>query len=89
MKLSPSREAASRTTTQEFHNMLWNSEVRYGVHKKPPLAPILSQINPVHTTTSYFSKIHFNIILTYVYFVLVFSLLLAFPPKLHMHSSPI
>jgi hypothetical protein len=24
--------------------------------------PILSQMNPVHTTPSYFSKIHFNII---------------------------
>jgi hypothetical protein len=29
--------------------------------QEPPLVPILSQIIPVHTTPSYFSKIHFNI----------------------------
>jgi hypothetical protein len=29
----------------------------------PPLVPILSQINPVHTTPSYLSNSHFNIIL--------------------------
>jgi hypothetical protein len=27
------------------------------------LLAILSQINPIHTTSSYLSKIHFNIIL--------------------------
>jgi hypothetical protein len=28
--------------------------------KFPPQVPILSQIDPVHTTPSYLSKIHFN-----------------------------
>jgi hypothetical protein len=36
----------------------------YLVHKSPPLAPILSQINPAHTSPSYFSRIHFDIILS-------------------------
>jgi hypothetical protein len=50
--------------TQEYPNILWNPTIHYHVHNSPPLIPILSQIKPVHTTTSYFSKIHFNIILT-------------------------
>jgi hypothetical protein len=31
-------------------------------YKNPPLVPIMTQMNPVHTTPSYFCKIHFNII---------------------------
>jgi hypothetical protein len=62
MELSYSCEAASYIGTQEFPNNLWNPRAHFSVHKSPPLAPVLNQINTVHMTPSYVFKIHFNTI---------------------------
>jgi hypothetical protein len=59
MELSPSWEAASCATTQNLPSILWNLKVLYRVHKIPPLAPLLNQINLIHTILSCLSKIHF------------------------------
>jgi hypothetical protein len=60
MQLSPSWEAANCAATQELPSVLWNPKVHYRIHKSPPLAPILSQIDPIHTIPFYLSKINFN-----------------------------
>jgi hypothetical protein len=52
IELSPSWEPASCAATQEVPNILWNPKINCFT-RALPLVPMLSQINPVHTTPSY------------------------------------
>jgi hypothetical protein len=63
MEFSLYWETASRLASHEFPNILWNPKVHYRAQKNLPLVPILSQMNSVHITPSYFSKIHFKVVL--------------------------
>jgi hypothetical protein len=56
-------EANRFVAIQGIPRILWNPKVQYRIHSCPPNGSILSQPNPVHTTTSHFFKIYPDIIL--------------------------
>jgi hypothetical protein len=53
----PSVEADDRSINQKIIRYFWNSNVHFHSHKNPPLFPVLSQLNLVHTLASYLRSI--------------------------------
>ena len=86
---SPYWEANRFPGNQEISRILWNPKIHYPIHKCPPHVPMLSQLDPVHTPTSNFLNIHFNIILPSTPGSPKWSPSLRFPHQNPLYASPL
>ena len=86
MEQSPS-EANRFSASQEIPLNFWNPKIHYRINTCQAPVPILSQLDPVHTTTSHFLKIHLNIVLPSTPGSPKWSLFLRFPHQNSVYAE--
>jgi len=88
MEHNPPSEANRFENSHEITHISSNPTVHYIIHKCPPPVSNLNQLDPVHTTTSNFLKIHLNIILPSTSVSPHWCLSPTFPPCTRCSSPP-
>ena len=88
LKQNPSWVANRFSASQEIPRILGNPKVHYRIKNCPLPVSILSQLEPVHTPTSYFLEIQFNIILPSMPWSPKLSLSLRCPNQNTVYASP-
>jgi len=89
MERSPSWHANRFSASQEISPHFIGPKFHYLIHKRPPTAPFLNQLDPVHALTSHSLKIHLNIIFPFTPGSSKCSLSLRFPHQNPVHTSPL
>jgi hypothetical protein len=79
MNQSPSWEGNVLSDIQIITCTLWNTYIHYCFQKSPPPVPVLNSVNPFKAHSSYFRKIHFNILLQHMHTYYKWSLPFTFP----------
>jgi hypothetical protein len=74
---------------KKYPTFLWNPKVHYRVHTRPPVDPILSQLNPVRPIISCLPKVHLNVILPPTLRSYQWSLAFGPPDRNPVNTSPL
>ena len=85
---SPSWRANRFSASQEIPRILWNPKVHHRIRKCPPTVHFMSQIEPVHTSTSHFLNIGLNFNLPSTLGSPLWSFSLRFPHQNPVYISP-
>ena len=89
MQHSSSCKANRSVASQQITHILWKTKVNFRIHRCPPHVSILSQLDPIHTPTSHYLKIHLSIIVTSITRSPKWPLTLRFPHQIPVHGFPL
>ena len=89
MQHSPSCKTNRSVASQQITHILWKTKVNCRIRRWPPHVSNLSQLDPIHTPTPHYLKVHLSIILTSITRPPKWPLTLRFPHQNLVHGFPL